>query len=167
VTPRARALAAQLAGPSVEAEGVALGLAALESLYLELISASLPENPQFERDRIVRALPRKREIVYIFGLLSEGENEAALILELIGETLARDSQAATDHLLEEMSYYLRTSIDAEWQLERSASAVAAISYLFAQLEERLQEIHASPKPPTLDFVPDREMLVTLMEKYRR
>jgi hypothetical protein len=165
VTPRARALAAQLAEPSSEAERIARGLAALESLYLELISASLPQNPQFERDRIIRALPRKREVVYIFGLLSEGENEAALILELIAETLARDSQSAADHLLDEMSYYLRTSIDPEWQLDRSASAGAALIYLFAQLDERLQQIHASPKPRTFELRPDREMLATLMEQY--
>jgi len=165
VTPRARALAESLAEPSSEAERIARGLAALESLYLELISASLPENPQFERDRILRVLPRKRELVYVFGLLSEGENEAALILELIGETLARDAQEATDHLLDEMSYYLRTSIDPEWQLDRSASAGAALIYLFAQLDERLQQIHASPKPPALEFAPNRETLATLMEQY--
>jgi hypothetical protein len=164
VTPRAQALASQLAGPSSEAERVALGLGALESLYVELISAFLPENPQFERDRIIGALPRKREIVYICGLFSEGENEAALILELIGETLARDSNAATDHLLDEMSYYLRTSIDPDWQLERSASAGAAACYLFAQLDARLAQIRLSREPRTMEFARDRKQLANLVEK---
>jgi hypothetical protein len=160
----AQALAAQLAASSSAAERIALGLAALESLYVELISALLPENPQFERDRIIRALPRKREIVYVLGVLNEGENEAALILELIGETLARDSEAPTDHLLDEMSYYLRTSVEPAWQLERSVCADSALVYLFAQLDLRLHQIRASPRQRMLEFERNHEQLAALIEK---
>lgn len=148
------------AAPS-EAARLTLGLSELDGLYTDLIRAFLPENREFERERIILALPRKREIAYMFGLLNEGENEAALLLELVAETIADDPMAQTEHLLEEMSYYLRTSIDREWQLEHPASASAALAYLLATLDERLKRIRTLPERPAIAFDRDRRLLVAL------
>jgi hypothetical protein len=112
--------------------------ARLEEIYADLIRASLPPNPQFERERIIVALPNRREIVFILGLLSEGENEAALLLALVAATRHAQRDAPVDHLLDEAAYYLRTSIDETWQIEeRRLSARGLETYLETLLANRL------------------------------
>jgi hypothetical protein len=127
------------------------GCARLECIYTELIRAYVPENPQFEVRRIIEDLRNKREIVFVMGLLSEGENEAALILALANEGLADAPDADVGHLLDEAWYYLRTSIDPLWQLDDGAPAAgAAFAYLLEVLETRrdaLARLPARVLPP--------------------
>lgn len=122
-----------------------IGCAALESLYGELIRAYVPQNPQFEVERIIDDLPVKREIVFIMGLLSEGENEAALLLALANDVLASDPTAEVAHLIDEGWYYLRTSIDPGWQIDDGLpSATAALAYLAELLRGRLAQLASLP-----------------------
>jgi hypothetical protein len=121
------------------------GCARLERVYGELIRAYVPENPQFEVQRIVEDLRNKREIVFVLGLLSEGENEAALILALANDVLAQTPQADVAHLVDEAWYYLRTSIDPRWQLDDGPpSAAAAMTYLRELLEARRDALAGLP-----------------------
>ncbi len=147
-----------------EAALLARELAELERIYADGIRAFLPENPQFERERIIAALANKREIAFVCGLLNEGENEAALILELIAGALERDPAAPIDHMLEEMAYYLRTSIDETWQLAaRPPSATAAAIYLGAALAERVAVLQERPPCDVLEFARDRRLLEGIEE----
>lgn len=124
-----------------------LGLRELRELYLDLVRAFVPPNPQFERERIIASLPQPREVCFVFGLLSEGENEAALLLELVDAERRADPEAPVDHLEDEAWYYLRTSIDTAWQLDDDPpSALAALVYLHIVLAERLEELRASSRP---------------------
>ncbi|HTJ27700.1 MAG TPA: hypothetical protein VMA36_16205 [Candidatus Limnocylindria bacterium] len=121
------------------------GCVQLERLYAELIRAYVPENPQYEVRRIVEDLHNKREIVYVMGLLSEGENEAALILALADAMLAQTPESEVSHLVDEAWYYLRTSIDPLWQLDDGTpSAGAALTYLREVLEARRDALALLP-----------------------
>lgn len=131
-----------------------IGCGALEMLYTDLIRAYVPQNPQFEVERIINDLPRKREIVFVMGLLSEGENEAALLLALSNDVLAASPESDVSHLIDEAWYYLRTSIDPGWQIEDGApSAPAALAYLAELLRERLALLASLP-PRTLPSYED-------------
>ncbi|MGH7757403.1 MAG: hypothetical protein ACREM8_14120 [Vulcanimicrobiaceae bacterium] len=134
----------------MDARAIRAGIAELETLYADLIRAYVPPNPQFEVERIITALPNRREIVFMLGLLNEGENEAALLLDLVDRTLTADPNAVTAHILDEAWYYLRTSIDPQWQPDdRPASARAAILYLLAILRERRDRLGRLPARPLL------------------
>jgi hypothetical protein len=147
-----------------EAAILAHGLARLEGIYADGIRAFLPRNPQFERERIIAELCNKREIAFACGLLNEGENEAALILELIARVRERDPAAPVGHMIDEMGYYLRTSIDPGWQLaERPPSATAAVAYLAAALDRRVSELRDDPPGYVPDFVRDRRLLEGIEE----
>jgi hypothetical protein len=125
------------------------GCATLERLYGVLIRAYAPENPQYEVRRIVVDLRNKREIVFVMGLLSEGENEAGLILALANDALAAAPGDDVAHLIDEAWYYLRTSIDPLWQIDDGApSAGAGLAYLIEVLERRRAALNALP-PRTL------------------
>ncbi len=141
---------------------IAVELERLDELFVEAISAFAPPNPQFERDRIIRELPNKREMAYVCGLLSEGENEAVLIFGLMRDMLAADPAAVVDHLLDEARYYLRTSVDPAWQLESDRpTPQAAFDYLAIVLERRIARIAARDAGATpADFVePDARRLL--------
>jgi hypothetical protein len=121
------------------------GCAALERVYGELIRAYVPENPQYEVRRIIDDVPVKREIVFVMGLLSEGENEAALLLALANDMLRESPSTDVSHLVDEAWYYLRTSIDPLWQLDPGApSAGAALAYLTELLEARRDALARLP-----------------------
>jgi hypothetical protein len=142
------------------------GLARLDERYVAAIRAFAPPNPQFERDRIIASLANKREIAYVCGFLSEGENETALILSLVRDLLAADPQAETGHLLDEAWYYLRTSIDESWQLDTAApSAIAAIRYLEAMLGRRIERALAAGERSALAEPPDADAR-ELLEAFR-
>ncbi len=141
---------------------IADGLERLDDLFVEAIRAFAPPNPQFERDRIIHALHNKRDVAYVCGFLSEGENEAVLIFGLIRDVLADDRDADVDHLLDEARYYLRTSVDPAWQLETDRPTVqAAFDYLARVLERRIARIAARGTDPSpADFVePDARRLL--------
>ncbi len=143
-------------------EAIATGLAALDDLYVEAIRTYAPPNPQFERDRIIRSLINKREIAYVCGFLSEGENEAALIFGLIRELLDVDPNAEIGHLLHEARYYLRTSVDPEWQLEAETPALAtALRYLAIVVARRIaRAAQAQVEPPLAELAePDARALL--------
>jgi hypothetical protein len=143
MTGRAAAFVAMLAAQMSEAERLRTGLPKLNELFRDLVRAAVPPNPQFERERIIVHLPCPRELVFLLGLLSEGENEAALLLELI----AADAAAPIGQMLDEAWYYLRTSIDAAWQLDDGEpSAAAALADLFAVLSERLETLRDATHP---------------------
>lgn len=138
------------------------GLEQLDKLYVAAIAAFAPPNPGFERDRIIRALVNKREIAYVCGFLSEGENEAALIFGLMHELLAADPNGAVGHLFDEARYYLRTSIDPTWQLANAPTTIAAaLGYLAIVLKRRIARIATTPvAPPLADHVePDARALL--------
>ena len=147
---RLAALRAKLAAPQPEIARVSAGIGCLHDLYRELIRAYVPPNPQFERERIIAQAPNPREIVFVLGLLSEGENEAALLLDLMCAVATAEPGSRIDHLVDEAWYYLRTSIDETWQLDDGPpSASAALVYLFSVLSERLARLRALPSAPPL------------------
>jgi hypothetical protein len=118
------------------------------------IGARLSKSPLFEVERIIETLPVKREIVFVMGLLTEGENEAALLLALANDVLAATVDADVAHLIDEAWYYLRTSIDPAWQLDdEGPSAPAALAYLGETLQGRLAQLASLP-PRTLHPVQD-------------
>jgi hypothetical protein len=143
----------------------------LDALFRDLVRAAVPPNPQFERERIILQTRCPRELVFLLGLLSEGENEAALLLELIDSVNAAEPDAPVGHILDEAWYYLRTSIDAQWQLDDGEpSAAAALAYLFIVLAERLADLRAAARPAEAyraTAEPERaELLRSLREEFR-
>jgi hypothetical protein len=153
VTERAAALSAALAELPDTAARLRRGLPELHALLRDVLRAAAPANPQYERERVIARAPNPRELVFLFGYLSESENEAALLLDLIADVLAADGQAPIGHLVDEAWYYLRTSIDVEWQLDDgAASASAALVYLFTVLTERIAG--AQPLDGPAAFAPD-------------
>jgi hypothetical protein len=150
MTPRAAAFVESLAALPDDAARLAAGLPQLHELFREMIRAWVPPNPQFERERIIAQAPNPRELVFLFGLLSEGENEAALLLELIAEVLAANAAAPVAHIADEAWYYLRTSIDPAWQLDDGAPSMgAALAYLYAVLDNRREGLRVTPSAPPL------------------
>jgi len=160
MTGRAAAFLARLAAQTSEAARLRAGLPELDELFRDLVRAAAPPNPQFERERIIVRLPCPRELVFLLGLLSEGENEAALLLELIASVSAVDAAAPIEHMLDEAWYYLRTSIDAAWQLDDGEpSAAAALAYIFAVLCERLEALRGAIPPAGAAEEPGRVALL--------
>jgi hypothetical protein len=145
VNERVEVFRAQIVALQPDIARVTAGIAGLYDLYRDLIRAYAPPNVQFERERIIAQASNPREIVFVLGLLSEGENEAALLLDLMCATAAADPGAPIEHLVDEAWYYLRTSIDETWQLDDGAPcAGAALVYLFGVLNERLAMLRALP-----------------------
>ncbi len=127
-----------------------MGVAALDALYRDLIRAYAPPNPQYERERIIAQAHAPRELAFVLGLLSEGENEAALLLELTAAVLRDNPQTNVEHLVDEAWYYLRTSIDDRWQLDDGLpSAGAALTYLELILSERRDRLRAAEREQPL------------------
>ena len=109
------------------------------------IGARLSKSPLFEVERIIETLPVKREIIFVMGLLSEGENEAALLLSLANDVLSAADDADVAHIIDEAWYYLRISIDPGWQLDDDPpSAPAALAYLAETLQDRLAQLASLP-----------------------
>ncbi len=151
MTPRAAAVVDALAALPSDAERLAAGVPALHELFRDLIRAAAPPNPQYERERIIAQALNPRELVFLFGLLSEGENETALLLELFAQVLAADATAPVAHIADEAWYYLRTSIDPAWQLDDGAPSMsAALAYLYAVLDDRRAGLRGSPPPQVID-----------------
>ena len=147
---RAAAFVAELRTILSDSARVQVGSAELNNVYRDLIRAYAPPNVQFERERIIAQLSNPREIAFVLGLLREGENEAGLLLELIATVCGTDPDAATEHLVDEAWYYLRTSIDATWQIDDAPpNAAAAFAYLIAVLGDRLATLHARPVAASL------------------
>lgn len=145
MTAGAAAFVGTLASLASEPERLRTGLPRLAALLRDLLRAALPANPQFERERIIAQAPNPRELVFLLGLLSEGENEAALLLDLVDSVNAAEPGAPVGHMIDEAWYYLRTSIDSQWQLDDGEpSAGAALAYLYAVLSERLDRLRAAP-----------------------
>lgn len=148
MTRRATAFIALLGAQADERARLRAGLPELHELYRDIVRAAAPPNRQYERERIIAQAANPRELVFLFGLLSEGENETALLLDLIDTVAAADPQAVTDHILDEAWYYLRTSIDPAWQLDDAApSGAAALAYLYSVLSDRLDDLRQSPPAP--------------------
>jgi hypothetical protein len=144
---RDAAFAMTLAALPTEGGRLRAGLPELHALYRDLLRAAAPPNPQFERERIIAQASNPRELVFLFGLLSEGENEAALLLDLTAAVLGAEPHAPVAHLADEAWYYLRTSIDVNWQLDEGAPSLgAALAYLFIVLSERLESRRRAPPP---------------------
>ena len=145
---RAADLLATLAALPDERARLRAGVPALNELFRDVVRAAAPPNPQYERERIIAQAPVPRELVFLFGLLSEGENETALLLELVNGMYAADPRAVGDHVADEAWYYLRTSIDAQWQLDTGApNLTAALAYLEIVLCQRLDRLRAHPPAP--------------------
>ncbi len=102
----------------------------------------------------------------MFGLalLSEGENEAALIAGLAFAAITRDPTFDIAHLIREAWYYLRTSIDPEWQFDDPPATFGpALRYIGALVQQRVAA-HVAPLALPSD-APDagarRSLLATL------
>ncbi len=169
MTERAAAFAATLAALPDERARLAAGLPQLDALYRDLVRAAAPPNPQFERERIIAGALNPRELAFVFGALNEGENETALLLGLVAERYAADPDAPVAHLADEAWYYVRTSIDSDWQLDAGApSLIAALVYLYAVLCERLTELaQRPPAAPIAESGPNghADLLQTLRERF--
>jgi hypothetical protein len=121
-------------------------LAKLELLYEAAIRACAPPNLSFDFERTLAGLARKRDVAFVLGLLSDGENEAALCLELARDKLAASPGADVGHILDEGWYYLRTSIELGWQLEAGPAPVRAmLAYLETVLRERTEQLGRRPR----------------------
>jgi hypothetical protein len=143
MTSRGAAFVAMLAALPSERARLRAGLPELAGLFRDLIRAAVPPNPQFERERIIVQTHCPRELVFLLGSLSEGENEAALLLELVDSVTMAEPASPVGHMVDEAWYYLRTSIDTQWRLdEGEPSAAAALAYLFVVLTERLDGLQA-------------------------
>ena len=154
---RAATFVAKIALLPAEHARLRAGVTELEALYRDLIRAAAPPNPQFERERIIAQAPHPRELVFVFGLTSEGENEAGLLLELIASVVAAEPGAPIAHIADEAWYYLRTSIDPEWQLDDgSPSLSAALAYLYSVLCERLERLVQVPPAAPLGLADPRK-----------
>jgi hypothetical protein len=162
VTSRSAEFVTLLATLPSERARLNAGLPELQALYRDCIRRAAPPNPQFERERIIAQAPNPRELAFLFGLLNEGENEAALLLELVDSVHAADPRAPVEHIADEAWYYLRTSIDPEWQLDTAGpSLAAALAYLFIVLDQRRDALAALPVPaePERDDAPARTGLL--------
>lgn len=158
---------AEIGAFASEDERLRTGLPQLHALFRDLIRAAVPPNPQFERERIIADAPNPRELVFLLGLLSEGENEAALLLELAAAVLRDEPGAPIAHIIDEAWYYLRTSIDDGWQLDDGRPcASAALAYLYAISSERLAELRRAELAPGLAARarPDRERLLRALRE---
>jgi hypothetical protein len=146
MTGRAAAFVATLAALRSESARLRAGLPELDALLRDVVRAAVPANPQFERERSIVQAHCPRELVLPLGFLNEGENEAELLLELIDSTAAAHPDEPVAHMIDE-ACYLRTSIDPQWQLDDGEpSAGAALAYLFAVLDKRLDRLReATPR----------------------
>lgn len=148
MTARSAGFVARITTLSDQRARLHAGLPELHELYRDCVRAAAPPNPQFERERIIAQAPNPRELVFLFGLLNEGENEAALLLELVDAVYTADPQAPVAHIADEAWYYLRTSIDAHWQHDAGEpSLAAALAYLFSVLDDRWDAL--SSRTPSL------------------
>lgn len=161
MTERASAFIAELAALRTDDARLHAGVPALRALYRDVLRAAAPPNPQYERERIIAQAPNPRELVFLFGVLSEGENEAALLLELMADVRITEPGAPVAHLVDEAWYYLRTSIDEHWQLDDGPpSAGGALGYLLLVLTERLERLRCAPQPVAVaQGEPDRAALL--------
>jgi hypothetical protein len=131
--------------------------ASLERLYEDAIRAFVPPNPSFDFERTLHGLQGKRDVAFVLGLLSDGENEAALCLELAHDKLAAAPDADLSVILEEGWYYLRTSIDVDWQLDDGPVPVRAMyAYLAALLRGRMERLANEPRHAPLADEPAEE-----------
>jgi hypothetical protein len=139
-------------------------LAQLERLFDDALERVLP-NPVALRFTDLRlGYQGKRDLVFGLGLLDEGENEAALIAGLAHTASGRDPAADLTHLLREAWYYLRTSIDPQWQFDETPPSFGpALRYIGALLQQR---VAAHIAPPALssdapDAITRRALLAAL------
>ncbi len=113
-------------------------LALLERIFDAALERVLPNPVALRFTDLPLGFQGKRDLVFALALLEEGENEAALIAGLAAEAFAIDPQFDATHLIREAWYYLRTSIDPNWQFDDPpASFGPAIAYIGTLLEQRM------------------------------
>ena len=136
-------------------EAIDRGLAELDTLFAAALAAAVPNPAALTFSEMVLDFNAMRDLLFALGILSEGENEAALIVALARARLRHAPEADIAHLATEAWYYLRTSIDPTWQFDDAPpSLMAAIAYLiqvlsrivlqscmqsFGQIQRRVQQ----------------------------
>jgi hypothetical protein len=113
-------------------------LAVLERLFDDALDAVLPNPAALRFTDLPLGFQGKRDLVFALALLEEGENEAALIAGLAHAAIVRDPQFDAAHLVREAWYYLRTSIDPNWQFDDTPATFGpALAYIGTLLEVRV------------------------------
>lgn len=139
-------------------------LAELERCFDAALNAALPNPVALIFSDLPLAYQGKRDLVFALGLLSEGENECALILGFIGDRLAARPAADVSHLEREAWYYLRTSIDPTWQFDDDGPSMpAARAYLSRVLAERTAAAAARTKTTLAETGAPRECAALLQQ----
>ena len=140
-------------------------LATLNSLCGDVLRSVLPNAATLWSNGLLVNFAGKRQLLFALGFLNEGENEAALILALADEVRQSSPGFDVAHLEREAWYYLRTSIDAGWQLDDDPpSSVAALAYLETMLRNRSIAVRIWPEPEAGDATARAALLSGLRKK---
>lgn len=142
---------------------IAAGVAEIDGVFAQALDAALPMPAALTFSERIFDVQGRRDLLYALGFLNEGENEAALISILARDALDRDAAFDVTHLAREAWYYLRTSIDPDWQFDDGAPSIpAALAYLATVVRERTDRIAAAPRPAvTADGEPRAERAALL------
>jgi hypothetical protein len=140
-------------------------LAALERIFDDALEAAMPNPVALRFTDLDLGFQGKRDLVFGLALLEEGENEAALIAGLAQDALARNPTFEIAHLLREAWYYLRTSIDPQWQFDDPPGSFGpALAYIGTLVGRR---VAALTPPATLPSdAPDAAERRALLERLR-
>jgi len=139
------------------------GLDDLERRFDEALDAALPNPVALIFSDLPLAYQGKRDLVFALDLLSEGENECALIAGFIRDRLRENGGADVAHLEREAWYYLRTSIDPGWQFDDGEPSVpAALAYVAQILRERTDAVRSRPRTAHPDATPQAERAALLL-----
>jgi hypothetical protein len=140
-------------------------LAALERIFDDALEAAMPNPVALRFTDLDLGYQGKRDLVFGLALLEEGENEAALIAGLAHDALARDPAFDVAHLLREAWYYLRTSIDPQWQFDDPPDSFGpALAYIGALLRQRVAALLPPAALPS--DIPNADERRALLERLR-
>jgi len=133
----------------IAAAALADELADLEAIFDDALATVMPNPVALRFSDLPLDFQGKRDLVFALALLAEGENEAALIAGLAHDALVRDPAFDVAHLVREAWYYVRTSIDPNWQFDDPpASFGPALTYVGTLLRERVAAATRPAKTPS-------------------
>jgi len=143
-------------------EALERDLAELERRFDDALNAALPNPVALIFSDLPLAYQGKRDLVFAMDLLSEGENECALIAGFVRDRLRDEPGAGVAHMTREAWYYLRTSIDPTWQFDDGEpSLAAALAFLSQVLRERTDAARKTPHRSNAAAIPAAERAALL------